>query len=147
MIHRLGVALTLVAVAIVVPASAQAPQHFPQKYRNTDVRTLLAAAGKGDSEAMLWLGIRHTNGTDVAKDDAQAAAWYRRAADGGQASGMFMIGAVYWSGRGVMQDFVEAYKWLDLSAKHGNVIERERAIGARDSLARFISPQDRKSVV
>ena len=128
-------------------AQAQRPSHFPQKHRDTDMPTLLRAAYAGDSEAMLWLGVRYSNGPQATtpkgyqKDPVQAAIWYQKAADAGQASGMFFTGTAFWGGRGVAQDFVEAYKWLDLSAKHGNATERDRAVSARDGLARVMTPQ------
>jgi hypothetical protein len=64
------------------------------------------------------MGIKYANvGTEVPHDNVQAAQWFLRAADAGQAFGMYMSGMARWSGRGVEQDMVEAYKWLDLSIK------------------------------
>ena len=140
--NRLVVAITLVAASISSGVVAQQRQpHVPQKYRTTDAPTLLAKAKAGDSEAMLWLGIKFDSGRDLPQDHVQATEWYRKAADLGLGSGMFFVGVAYWSGRGVTQNFVEAYKWLDLASKHGNDAERERSIGARDSLARVMSPE------
>ena len=134
------VALIIVAASISSVTFAQNPPQFPQRHRNADVPALLSAAKAGDSEAMLWLGVKHHNGAGVPKDYAQAFTWYRKAADLGQSSGMFFVGLSFWNSRGVAQDLVEAYKWLDLSAKYGNQAERDRAVSARDSLARVMSP-------
>ena len=138
---RLVVALSFVAACISSVTFAQSAPHFPQKHSNADVPVLLAAAKAGDSEAMLWLGVKHHNGNGVPKDYGQAFVWYRKAADLGQSSGMFFVGMAYWNGRGVAHDLVEAYKWLDLSARHGNATERERAVSARESLARVMTSE------
>jgi TPR repeat protein len=140
--NRLVLALTLVVATFSSGTLAQQrPPHFPQKYRDTDAPTLIVKAKAGDSEAMLWLAIRLSNGRDLPKDDTQALAWFHKAADLGQSSGMFFVGVANWNGSVVTQDFVEAYKWLDLSAKYGNETERDRAVSARDSLARVMSAQ------
>jgi TPR repeat protein len=46
----------------------------------------------------------------------QAAAWYRRAAEQGDADAQGTLGLLYSIGQGLPQDFVEAYYWLDLAA-------------------------------
>ena len=47
---------------------------------------------------------------------AQAAAWYRKAADEGDAGAQGTLGVLYSLGQGVPQSDVEAYFWLDLAA-------------------------------
>ena len=138
LVRNLIVALISAAVCITSAAAQSAPQPG-QRWCDTDAKVLLADARKGDGGAMLCMGVKYSNGSQVPRDDAQATSWFRRAADAGQPSGMFFVGVAFWSGRGVPQDMVEAYKWLDLSAKYGNDSERDRSTGARDSLARVLS--------
>ena len=139
--NRVVVALTLVAVGLWSGALAQQTTHPSQKYRDTDVPTLLAAAKAGDADAMVWLGIRYSNsGTQVPRDEVQATQWYLKAANAGQAFGMFMSGLAFWSGRGVKRDVVEAYKWLDLSTKF-TTEKNQPALTALEGLTRVLSPE------
>src|SRR4029077_12512676 len=75
-------------------------------------------------------------GQGVPQDYAEAAKWYRKAADQGFAEAQSNLGAMYAKGQGVPQDYVEAYKWFDLAAarfaasdaalRDGVVSDRER---------------------
>jgi TPR repeat protein len=49
------------------------------------VESLRKPAEQGDLEAQFNLGLLYANGIDVPKDLAQAAEWYRRAAEQGDA--------------------------------------------------------------
>ena len=54
------------------------------------------------------------------EDDAQAVAWYRRAADQGDADGQFGLGLMYRTGQGVPQDFTQALAWYRQAADQGH---------------------------
>ena len=56
----------------------------------------------------------------VAKDDAKAAVWYRKAAEQGQADAQYAYGLCCFKGKGVAQDYVEAVKWFRKAAEQGN---------------------------
>jgi TPR repeat protein len=58
----------------------------------------------------------------VSRNLAEAAAWYSRAADQGNASAQSNLGAMYSEGSGVRQDRVRAYMWLSLAAASGSRI-------------------------
>jgi len=140
--RRLLVALTLTGVSFTLTGSAQAQSTVPQKYRDADAPTLFSAAKSGDTEAMLWLGVKYSNSNQVVpRDDVQATAWFRKAAETGDPSGMYWVGLAFWSGRGIATDMVEAYKWFDLSARYGSVALRERCTGVLDGLTRVMTPQ------
>ena len=49
-----------------------------------DLEALLAAAGGGDAGAQYRLGRMFSNGRGVAQDAAEAARWYRAAAEQGE---------------------------------------------------------------
>jgi TPR repeat protein len=55
-------------------------------------------------------------GQGVAKDSAEAARWYRKAAEQGHAAAQKNLGVMYAHGEGVPQDYAEAYKWANLAA-------------------------------
>ena len=61
-------------------------------------------------------------GQGVPQDYAQAAAWYRKAADQGIAQAQSSLGRMYANGQGVPQDDVEAVKWTRLAADHGRAV-------------------------
>jgi TPR repeat protein len=80
----------------------------------------------------------YRNGKGVPKDDAQAAEWYRKAADQrnadapfrslaskadqGDADAQFLLGGLYDNGRGVPQDYVEAMSWYRKAADQGHIV-------------------------
>jgi len=59
-------------------------------------------------------------GQGMPVNQAEAAEWYRRAADQGYAEAQHKLGMQYAEGRGVLRDYALAYMWLSLS---GNAAE------------------------
>jgi TPR repeat protein len=59
------------------------------------------AADRGNSTAMVRLGILQQDGKGVLKDEAAAATLYRKAADDGSSSGMHNLALLYDKGNGV----------------------------------------------
>jgi TPR repeat protein len=53
----------------------------------------------------------------VRKDYAQAANWYRKSADRGDAAAMKQLGKLYENGRGVPKSPTEAQQWYAKAAK------------------------------
>jgi len=66
------------------------------------------------------LGTMYANGAGVPRDDAQAVAWYRRAAEKGLALAQTNLGARYLAGRGIAADPAEAARWFDRAARQGD---------------------------
>jgi hypothetical protein len=62
----------------------------------------------------------------VKEDDAEAAIWFRKAAEQGHADAQFSLGIMYEKGEGVRQDFAEALTWYGKAAKQGN--EKAQAV-------------------
>jgi TPR repeat protein len=56
----------------------------------------------------------------VPQDYAEAAQWYRKAADQGNAEAQGNLGSLYEDGRGVPKDYAEATKWYHKAADQGN---------------------------
>ena len=54
------------------------------------------------------------------KDYGQAAIWYRRAADQGEAIAQVNLGEMYETGRGVTKDFAQAANWYRRAADKGD---------------------------
>ena len=85
-------------------------------------------ADQGDVDAKFTLGtiysfsqIMYANGGRAGpeSDPAEAAKWYRLAADQGHANAQFNLGVMYANGEGVPKDDAEAVKWYRLAADQG----------------------------
>ena len=77
---------------------------------------LLAKAQAGDAGAQNSLGDFYY-GIGTLQGYAQAAVWYRKAAEQGYAKAEYSLGGSYCWREGVPLDYVEAYFWLDLAVE------------------------------
>ena len=78
------------------------------------------------------LGELYQRGLGVGRNDAEAARWYRAAAEQGLAAAQFNLGMMYRYGSGIGQNLAEAHAWLSLAADGGDA----DAAAARDLTAR-----------
>ncbi len=83
-------------------------------------KALADAATKGDPLALFEIGARYTEGRGVKADLAEAARWYRKAADLGFAPAQYRIANLYEKGNGVDRDLVKAQDYYEKAAKAGN---------------------------
>jgi TPR repeat protein len=80
-----------------------------------EIRT---GADKGDAKAQYELGRAFFSGTlGVAKDEAEAVKWFRKAAEQNVADAQFSLGVCYAIGQGVTKDDAEAVKWFRKAAE------------------------------
>ena len=70
----------------------------------------------------------YANGQGVRQDDAQAAQWYRKAAEQGYAQAQSNLGVMYANGQGVRQDYVQAVQWFGKAAEQG-IAEAQSNLG------------------
>jgi len=75
------------------------------------------------------LGMMYNSGEGVKQDHAEAAKWFRKAADQGDANGQFFLGMAYYSGDGVTQDYAEAVRWFRKAADQGDAFG-QHALGS-----------------
>ena len=61
----------------------------------------------------------HAKGPDVPQNDAQAVAWYRTAAEQGNADTQNNLGVMYAHGHGVAKDDATAVEWYRKAADQG----------------------------
>jgi serine/threonine protein kinase/TPR repeat protein len=78
-----------------------------------------ALASDGIPMAHYLYGRAYGTGRGVQRDPAQAAKWYRLAAQKGNAAGMSALGVVLELGVAVEKDYVEAVKWHRMAADRG----------------------------
>lgn len=84
------------------------------------VADLTSRAGRGEAEAEYDLGFRYEIGNGVSRDDVQAIAMYRRAAEHGFAAAQFRLGYRYANGLGVSRDDDQAALWFRKAANQGD---------------------------
>jgi TPR repeat protein len=65
-----------------------------------------------------WVTV--TTGEGVLQDFVQAVAWYRKAANQGDADAQFNLGESYRNGQGVSQDYAQAAAWYRKAAEQGD---------------------------
>ncbi len=89
------------------PAADSAP--FP------GMDDLMTRAKNGEPGAEEALGNRFEKGAGVEQNYAEAAKWYRMAAEQGFTKAESELGLLYSKGQGVKLDYEEAYFWLSMS--------------------------------
>ena len=84
------------------------------------MKTLQAAAARGDAAAQNKLGNAYYDGKGVPQDYAAAVKYFRLAAEQGLAEAQFNLGFAYVKGNGVPLNYAEAIKWVGMAAEQGN---------------------------
>lgn len=85
------------------------------------IKWITKAADQNLPQADTELGWMYANGVGgVQQDYTQAAEWYRRGAQQGDAAAAYGLGVRYLYGQGVTKDVTQAQKWLRLAADQGH---------------------------
>ena len=119
-------AASAVFIVVTLPGLAFTPpirshfMRFGQTHETPAVQTLRSWAARGDASAQNDLGASYESGAGVNQNDAQAAFWYRKAADQGLAVAENNMGRLYARGQGVQRDYAEAMKWFQKAATQGD---------------------------
>ncbi|MHB8744386.1 MAG: YeeE/YedE thiosulfate transporter family protein [Sulfuricaulis sp.] len=90
-------------------------------------------ADHGDPSMQYGLGQLYAMGNPalgIQRDESQAAVWFRRAAEQGNAEAQFALGLLYEDGLGVPHDEHTALSWYRKAADQGHVIAREKVRAA-----------------
>ena len=66
------------------------------------------------------VGFLYAQGHGVPKDHAEAAQWFRKAADQRHVKAQHALGILYYRGHGVPKDRAEAARWYRLAADQGH---------------------------
>ena len=106
----MGLLVALAALSVALCASAAEPT----------LAEIQEKANKGDANAQFDVAQRYASGKDVAKDEAQALAWFKKAAGQGHTKAEVSLGSIYAHGFGVPADFVESIRWYRLAAAKGD---------------------------
>jgi TPR repeat protein len=90
-------------------------------------------ARAGDPVAQYFTGAMYDLGKGLPEDDAEAARWYRRAADQGDADAQRNLCAMYAKGEGVPHNYTQAVRWCRLAAQQGDALAQYNLGVAYDS--------------
>lgn len=129
---RFGFVLTFILLSLplaVSAASQVAGDAGAVAGESPDIAEYIRAAKQGGAEEQYKLGQIYQKGQGVAKDEKEAAKWFRRAADQGHAASQWRLGLMYHGGKGVVKDGKEAIKWLRRASDQGDA-EAQASLGA-----------------
>jgi TPR repeat protein len=105
---------------------------LPAQQNEADRKVLAeirAGADKGDAKAQYELGRAFFSGTlGVAKDEAEAVKWFRKAAEQNVADAQYNLGVCYANGQGVTEDDAESVKWFRKAAEQ-NLADAQYNLG------------------
>lgn len=132
-IWRLAVSVcAILAVVVIWPlthknklsanvVSARSPVATVADDESVKLAYKLKSAEQGDIKAQLDLALAYEKGNGVARDDVQAALWFRKAAEQGNALAQDILGYLYATGKGVSKDKAQAAIWYRKAAEQGNI--------------------------
>jgi localization factor PodJL len=83
-------------------------------------QSLAHAASTGDANALFEIGARYSEGRGVTTDMAEAAKWYRLAADRGLPPAQYRMGNILEKGTGVERNINAAISYYQQAAQAGN---------------------------
>ena len=130
--------LVMLVASALTPAFTQTP-HI--QYPGIDA-ALLARANAGDAASQVLVGDSYKNGEVVAKDYAQAAAWYRKAADQGRTDAQIRLAALYRDGaKGFARDMEQAVTWYRKAAEQGDA-DAQATLGVLYSMGQGVPRSD-----
>ncbi len=131
--------MSIIAATIIVMVGAAARADFAdgaQAYDGGDYETAfkewIGLARQNDTNAQVAIAGMYRFGEGRPVDLTDAARWYRRAADLGDAIAQLNLGEMHMRGLGVPRDLARAHLWLTLAARQGRTWARDR----RNELAR-----------
>src|SRR6185312_2003899 len=85
---------------------------------------------QGSSDQLFATGERYAKGIGVSRNYAEAAKYYRGAAQMGNPKAEYALGYMYRTGHGVPHDYNLAAKWFERAAAQGNS-DAEYSLGVR----------------
>jgi TPR repeat protein len=99
-------------------AYVQGARNLPRD-RSQGLALMIRAGEHGHATSLCSIGDFYRNGLfGFPKDDAEAIAWYRKAADLGSDTAEGHLAVAYELGRGVPKDLVQATSWYRRSEAH-----------------------------
>ncbi len=82
----------------------------------------LRGAEAGDVEALVELGLMHSNGRGAERDHVAAKPYFEQAAERGHPEAEYCLGVLFNAGLGVEDDAAEAAYWYTRAAEKGHAL-------------------------
>ena len=127
--HRNGEQTVLASSQPLVEVSKSPPAQ--PSVDSANLEQLRELAGRGDPTAENALGLLYAQGDEkqaIKPDDAEAAAWFKKAAEHGNVSAQYKLGLLYWGGHhGLPKDPNKAYFWTVLARAGGQESSKDLA--------------------
>jgi len=143
----IGEAIVGMAQAIGIAKPASDLDRAQVAYQKGDYETVLRLARPladgGDARAQSIVGLVHYRGRGVVPQDLdEAARWFRKAADQGDATAQYNLALLLAKGEVGAADYVSAYFWFNLAAARfpSGDSRRIAAVAQRDLMAGRIPP-------
>ncbi len=108
------------------------------------VRIWRPLAAAGDVNAQYNLAVMYDQGHGVARNPAQAALWYRKAADGGMPAAMVNLGTLMMATARGPADLVAVYKWFAIAATRST--DREQRASATHNIGLITPLMSRRQI-
>ncbi len=113
----IGALLLTLAAPMALAGAEQDTDQAEKAFARGDLKVSMSlwrkAGNAGYAPAQVWLG----DILDKAEEDAEAATWYRKAAEQGSAAGEYGLGQMYAKGEGVKKDFAQARTYISRAAE------------------------------
>lgn len=103
---------------------ASGKQAYENKNYALALSELGAEAKRDKPEAMHLLGMMYADGSGVARDNARALDWFRKAAALNYGPSQGMLGMFYAQGRGVARDNAKSLEWTRAAAENGDALSQ-----------------------
>jgi TPR repeat protein len=94
-------------------------------FAQSDFEAVKARAEVGNAASQFELGYLYDRGEGVNQNYAEAARWYRSAAQQNHIGAQYNLGVMFANGRGLTQNDQEAVKWYSRAAEQGNVLAQK----------------------
>lgn len=110
-----------------------------------DLNSVRAKANAGDANAQFHLGLVYENGDGVPKNSAEAAKWYRKAAEQDHKYAQYNLAFLYASGEYITANPAEVVNWMRRAADGGDA-DAQFQMGTVYSSGAGVAQNDKEAV-
>ena len=112
---------------VILLGTLNAPYSLAREFSQEEIKRLIQTAEKGDVKAQVGIGLLYDLGGS-AQNYTEAAKWYRKAAEQGNAQAQYLLGELFRHGNGIDQNPAKAVEFYHKAAENGH-IEAQAALG------------------
>src|SRR5258705_6414285 len=112
--------LLLAACSHQKPQSAKSRAEATNRLNVAKLQKLRIKGESGDTNSQFNIGVMYVRGQGAPQNYAEAAKWFRKAADRGDARAQANLAVMFANGEGMPQNIPEAIRWYRMAADQGN---------------------------